>query len=306
MRTTEHATPSPSPPSRGRAARSALVVLALVAVGGGLPSLDGCALEVIPGGGTEFDGAAPAEVIPTGSAVLDASGPMDAALPKVPSRGSPLCRATKETCWPDEGALQCGGSPAPPDSGTGDAGAPQVFGDACHVTLSGPSCASAGSGKDGSTCTASSDCSAGSDCVLRADGLGQCRRYCCGGTCTNVGSPSGGATFCDVVQLAEESKVKVPVCMPVKACKLLTAGQCEAGETCSVAAEDGTTSCVRTGPAQADAPCDETHCAAGLTCLGKPGARRCFQLCRVGAAPCAKGMCKTSSLIRDTSFGLCL
>lgn len=304
MRTTEPTRPTPHRRPSSRALGGVLGVFALVGLA--LGTIQGCGLSA--GLTTDFtnDGGTPPEDIPTGSVPVFADATAADAAAKVPYRGSPLCHATKDSCWPDDGASQCGGSPPPAaDAGTSKDGAPPAYGDSCRVTLSGPTCTSAGATKDGATCTTASDCSAGADCVLRADGMGQCRRYCCGGTCANVGSPSGGATFCDVVQLAEEASVKVPVCMPVKACKLLTTGQCETGETCAVASEDGVTSCVPTGSAQVDEACDETHCATGLTCLGKPGARRCFQLCRVGGACGSNLVCKTSSLIRDTMFGLC-
>lgn len=279
-----------------------LVVAALL--GALVSSSGGCSLQIGPDL-ERLDASATPEDVPTATTSSDASVATDAAT-KLPLRGSPLCQANGATCFPDEGAIECGGTPTnTADAGYPDAG-PAQLGDTCRVTLSGPSCGSAGAIRDGSECKVSSDCGAGSDCVLRADGMAQCRRYCCAGTCSNVGSPSGGATFCDVVQLAEESSVKVPVCLPVKACKLLGNGQCMNGETCAVAAEDGTTSCVPTGPARSGESCDETHCNDGLTCVGKPGARRCFQLCRVGGSTCGADLtCKTSSLIKDTTIGLC-
>lgn len=285
---------------RSPALGGALAVLAML----GLPlsAVGGCSISA-SNDELSADGSVPPEIIPTGSASLTSdsgAGDVDA---KEPLRGSPLCQATKTTCWPDEGAVSCGGAAAA-DAGAIDGGNLEV--DSCRVTLGGPSCTPSGKGAPGDMCSSSSDCAAGSDCVLRADGMGQCRKYCCGGTCSNVGSPSGGATFCDVVQLNEEASVIVPVCMPVKACKLLTSGQCEQGETCAIAADDGTTSCVRVGQAKAGEACDDTHCGAGLTCVGKPGARKCFQLCRVSAPSCTGDfVCKPSSLIRDVAIGLC-
>lgn len=283
------------------------VVVALVAVAAGLPGAAGCSIEFGAPPGL-LDGALPSSDSSTAPFVTDGGGPVDAASTKPVNRGSPLCRATRESCFPDEGAIQCGGAPVPVDAGPiGDDAATVYLGDTCRVTLSGPSCAPIGALRDGAECKASSDCGAGSDCVLRSDGMmGQCRKYCCAGTCSNVVSPSGGATFCDVVQLAEESSVLVPVCMPVKSCKLLVPSQCVAGETCAVAAEDGTTSCVPTGAAKSGEPCDETHCAEGLTCVGKSGARKCFELCRVGGSSCGADLtCKNVSLIKDSAIGLC-
>lgn len=260
------------------------------------------ACSVFPQGNPLADSEAPPpEVIPTGSSSAGDAQVPDSAPPPAQYRGNPLCRAKKDlTCWPDDGALGCGGA----DAGSSDASLEGAA--TCRVHQTGPACTPIGALADGATCTRSAECGAGSDCALRADGTGQCRPYCCSGSCEKVLAPTGGATFCDVAQLAEESKLKVPVCVPVRPCKLLRASECVVGETCAVVAETGTTSCVATGPAQVGESCDEARCTIGLNCLGRPGARRCFQLCRVGQAACGVNLqCKTSSLIGDPEFGIC-
>jgi hypothetical protein len=105
----------------------------------------------------------------------------------------------------------------------------------------------------------------------------------------------------------------VPVCMPVSKCDLLQQpNPCNAGETCAVVKDDGTTSCVAIGPAGVGESCDVNHCQVNLTCLGSgPSGRVCYKLCRVDADaqanPCpAMQTCTSSSQIfKDPSYGLC-
>jgi len=292
-----------SPTPRRHAQRRLGVLLSAVVTLGICAAVPAC--SVLAQGDFRPDGETPPpEVIPTGSVPASDARAADTAPPPTPYRGNPLCRAKKdEGCWPDDGSAGC----RPDDGGASktDAGTRETT-LTCRVHQDGPVCTPVGAIADGDTCTRSAECGAGSDCALRADGTGQCRPYCCGGSCEKMGSPAGGATFCDVAQLAEESKLKVPVCVPVRACKLLSAGECKVGETCAVVTDPGVTSCVPTGPAQVGEPCDEARCAAGLNCLGRPGARKCFQLCRVGQAACGERLqCKTSSLIGDAAFGIC-
>jgi len=161
-------------------------------------------------------------------------------------------------------------------------------------------CTIAGSGQDGAQCQASTDCAATFECVGMP---GQCRHYCCAGNtvCDATASPS----FCDV-QPVVSGKFNVPVCMPISGCALF--GTCPTNQTCAVVKDDGTTSCVEVGEAGVGNSCDETHCAAGLTCLGNPGARTCFQLCHVDLpADCPAGTtCSGSAqLSTNPQFGIC-
>lgn len=246
--------------------------------------------------------------------------------------GSPLCRVTEASCSPDPLAPidagitnkagshpVCGADPITTDAGsstdiddTTDAGdiddataaRPEV---ACRVRLDGsdkptPICEAEGEGKEGATCTAGTDCAAGLDCVTTAPGVLQCRRYCCSGSC---GSKMPETRFCDVAPLAKENRL-VPVCAPIKACKLLSTDDCPVGETCAVVTDMGTTSCVAVGKAIAGESCEEAHCAAGLNCLGQIGARKCYQICAIGGRDCTDPqICKGNSLFKDEGFGVC-
>src|SRR5205085_7207753 len=98
--------------------------------------------------------------------------------------------------------------------------------------------------------------------------VGYCRRYCCSGSCGTYRSQNGAETFCDVQKL-QASTTKVPVCMPIKTCKLFTPGECAETETCSVVTDDGTTGCVANGNAAVGESCDQDHCGMDLTCLGQ-------------------------------------
>lgn len=136
-----------------------------------------------------------------------------------------------------------------------------------------------GEGADGAQCETSADCAPGFDCVV-GEKVTVCRHYCCAGTCEGRPSQSGGATFCDVQRLVDVN-TKAPVCMPLKACQLLATGKCAANESCAVVTADGETGCVTVVEQQVGDSCDADHCAADLTCLGQPGNRKCYKLCKV-------------------------
>jgi hypothetical protein len=242
----------------------------------------------------------------------------DAATPETQYRGSPLCYANLDatTCFPDDAPLvgQCKAPRAPSaDAGASPAdGGNVVPGVACHVvsdpTAAGsstapagtPTCLVAGTGHDGDQCLKPTDCATGFECV---GSPGQCRHYCCDGTC------DGKAQFCDIQTVADVGSLPVPVCAPVRSCKLLSQMGCATGETCAIVNDDdGTTSCVATGPSQVGMACEKTHCAESLTCLGQPGSRRCYQLCdKTANSGCtAPETCKGNApLFRDANIGVC-
>lgn len=183
----------------------------------------------------------------------------------------------------------------------------------CRVVAGAPTCFRDGGadrqGVDGVSCSSGSDCAPGFECVVGDTSRGAvCRRYCCAGSsaCNDHTAQNGGRTFCDVQQL-EQSDALVPVCMPIKQCSLLKKGECSASETCAVVSDRGETGCVAIGPQEAGASCERAHCQAGLTCLGTPGARRCYTLCRLSDESACNGTkkCTTSSLFPDSSSGVC-
>lgn len=257
----------------------------------------------------------PASSVP--STIEDASsGPM-------PSyRGSPLCGIpiTASTCMPDDtgthhtsNALTCfAASSDEPSTDDSDAGSEPIQG--CRlvqtdsdITPVTPECVSASlAGTDGRSCSTGQECAPGFDCVEGTNGTSGsvCRRYCCAGSCDDQVAQSGGPTFCDVQALVD-TNITVPVCMPLKSCTLLDFTTCESTETCAVV-DNGYAGCVPVGSAQAFDSCEDTHCASGLTCIGAPGNRKCYTLCKVGDDTCdASHTCRTSSLFKDTTFGVC-
>jgi len=232
--------------------------------------------------------------------------------------GSPLCGITEGQCLPDDDGrtslanYEAAACAEEPDA---DAGATDEPAHACRIAevedgKYGPKCrenSATRSGGDGVSCTTGSDCAPGFDCVDGEKGP-VCRRYCCSGTCEGQTSQNGGATFCDVQTLVDyrHDDVKAPVCMPVKTCKLLRAGECSDNETCALINDKGDTGCVTRGPAKAGESCDTAHCGSGLTCLGSPGDRRCYKLCRVDGADCGPVQtCTTGSVFQDTTYGVC-
>jgi hypothetical protein len=228
---------------------------------------------------------------------------------------SPLCGEVT-ACNPD--VLTSNGCAVDEDAGAGSGGDGGGYGygadgsvsSACRVattttTSSGAAaitsaCVAGGPGIDGAACAGGDDCSAGYECV---GAPGVCRRYCCSGACSDE------KTFCDVQPTSGSSgtnAMSVPVCMPVSPCKLL-ASTCTSGNTCSVVADDGTTSCVAVGTASEGSACDTTHCMANEICVGKSGARVCEKLCRVTGDDCSgtKVCTGNATLFADPSIGVC-
>jgi hypothetical protein len=222
-------------------------------------------------------------------------------------QGSPLCNASaSKGCYPDDpaSAQTCNiASDAGTTPSSADAGTPY----ACHVSPEanaqvGQVCTAAGTGHDGDACTNGGDCAAGFECV----GEGTCRHYCCDPTaCT------GAHSFCDIQTILDAPipDTRVPVCMPVSSCTLLTVDQCLPNGTCAVVRPtDGTTSCVPVGPQLVGQECETDHCAADLVCLGTLGSRTCYQLCATNApSVCQMGQSCVGSApeFQDPDFGIC-
>lgn len=271
-------------------------VIGTVALGAIACSAETTDLTSAKAGGnpTNTDAASGSEEPPTPTpiATADASPPVDA------YKWNPLCHIVQEpVCVPD-------------DDGRSTALGPLCKGDASGCRLAResssvvPACkATTEKGLDGVACQTGADCARGFDCVEGTKG-NVCRHYCCTGSCGTNTSQNGGDTFCDVQKLVDPM-AKAPVCMPLKRCTLLKLGECAENETCATVGE-GRTGCVAKGEAGIGKPCDDTHCAADLTCIGQPGSRKCYQLCKVGGAGCpAYQMCKTSAVFSDPSFGVC-
>jgi hypothetical protein len=248
------------------------------------------------------------------------------------SRGSPLCGASMGSCLPDDDGTtklpfayvgQCvtpAGAAGAADAGASASGADaSIAPSACRVVQQvddsyAPTCLDKSSdqrGVDGVTCLKSTDCAAGYDCILAEKG-GVCRHYCCSGSCLSHTSKNGGPTFCDVQKLYAASTAdqhKVPVCMPIKKCRLLVPGECGDRETCAVVTETGETGCVALGTGKVGDDCDVEPCGAdppNLTCLGSPGDRKCYQLCNTDGSQCtAPQICTPSTVFQDTTYGVC-
>lgn len=248
-----------------------------------------------------------------------------------------LCGVSTKSCTPDDdGTLgltaetHACATPVVTDAGATQAkGADASTADfACRVTAKdGPMCPTATdpqappnadkNGVDGVACQTDAECAPGFDCVAAAKGekTNVCRRYCCSASCDGVTSHNGGPTFCDVRKVVRseaapiDSPLLAPVCMPIKTCTLLKEGECADGETCAIVNDKGSTGCVPTDgdiSAKEKQSCEKKHCAAGLTCLGTPGDRTCYKLCKTGGQDCATGqVCTTGSAFVDTSYGVC-
>lgn len=238
-------------------------------------------------------------VVADAGPTADAGSFADVAIAPI-AQGSPLCNASEaHGCFPDD-PRACA-----TDAGAADASAPST----CRVewgsgaSIPTATCnAFAGTGVDGAACARSADCASGFECV---GSPGQCRQYCC-----SQDSCNALIQFCDIQQTAADPSTrtyKVPVCMPLRACTLLSPG-CPADETCGIVAPNGATSCVALGLAKAGDSCESDHCGGGLACLGDVGTRQCYQLCHTAnPTECmASQKCRTGGAVfPDPAFGLC-
>jgi hypothetical protein len=252
--------------------------------------------------------------------------------------GSPLCGVTAKSCTPDddgtrplpEGMFVCA-TPVPDAGGAEAKSVDASTADyACRVQPNAaPFCPKQADsqvipnadkdGVDGVACQTDMECAPGFDCVAAASGekTNVCRRYCCSASCDGVSSHNGGPTFCDVRKVVRnqaspiDAPLLAPVCMPIKTCTLLKPGDCADGETCAIVNDKGATGCVPTDgdelSAQEKQSCEKKHCATGLTCLGTPGDRTCYKLCKTtGGHECRDDqVCTTGSAFVDTSYGVC-
>lgn len=245
-----------------------------------------------------------------------------------------LCGVLPTTCTPDDDGRQGLGEQQSCATPVGDGGLAQgkmadasTADYACRVAASGPPhCPLAKfegdgtsnadrNGVDGVACQTDSQCAPGFDCVAAGPGekSNVCRRYCCSASCEGVTAHNGGPTFCDVRSVVRseaspsDSPLIAPVCMPIKTCTLLKEGECTDGETCAIVNDRGATGCVPTDKQNAKESCEKKHCAAGFTCLGSPGDRTCYRLCRTtGGTECGENeVCTTGSAFADTSYGVC-
>jgi hypothetical protein len=298
-----------------RSTPSFLFLVTAAALGGAAAIAAGCSSTSSASG---FDSPTKLSDVGPGNGFAQNSS-SDAAAPKPGLySGSPLCHVTgTETCMPDDdgyartmGTKAC----AVPPADAGDAGVAAAYPSAspgCRIAREdggvGPVCFDLTSalGGDGATCDHGEQCAPGFDCVSGDKGVKTCRHYCCSGTCKGHTSQGGGATFCDIQSLVDVNDL-APVCMPLKRCTLLGTGECAATETCAVVTESGDTGCIAIGDQQVGASCDDAHCSAALTCLGQPGSRKCYKLCKVGGSDCGNAqVCATSTSFKDPNFGIC-
>ncbi len=170
---------------------------------------------------------------------------------------------------------------------------------ACRLQAGRTTCATLGPGGDGSPCRKSDDCGSGFDCTQK----GVCRPYCCRGTC-ELGSRSA----CTIETALSDPSLRLPVCVSLRTCTLLSMSTCAKDETCSVVGGNGDTMCVGVGPRKTGEPCDDDLCARDLVCLGQFGSRKCFALCRTNdSKACGSGgTCRSSQPTFATpEIGIC-
>jgi hypothetical protein len=284
-----------------------------------LAALAGCSVDGLSTAGSFSSGRESDAAAANGSGAANdfadpprADGGVGAPTPANPRRGSTLCSVPTAgaRCWPDDPGVPStacltevmerfdGGVPPSFDAG---AVAEEPGSLACHVRKSASGvtqqCDVPGAGKAGAPCQTADECGSGLDCV---GSPGRCRAYCCAYECSDP------QTHCGLEALVDGSHT-VPVCLPTVPCRLLS-NDCGSKRTCTVVTNDGTTSCVDVGGAKAGESCEEQRCEGGLACLGQPGGRRCFRLCRVddGSSCSRQQRCKGSvQLFNDPNIGVC-
>jgi hypothetical protein len=209
-------------------------------------------------------------------------------------------------------AYLCGGSNAECMPGTPDCtpgGNPNMNSDAgvidnvraCQLTAESgelsAKCVESGTLNNGDPCQNAAYCSATLGCVVTGTGANICRPYCCDDV-----EACPVDTYCAPTQMAE-APLKIPVCTPVKKCKLLDDSTCDPGQACTIVRSAGTTSCVEPGAGKRDEPCP---CASGHVCSKITNA--CLKLCHIGndATDCEGGTCQGGVAGYPEGIGICV
>lgn len=169
-------------------------------------------------------------------------------------------------------------------------------------------CAPAGTGDVNEGCSSASDCAPGLACVVSAtpgNVAGQCRPYCCYGTCDIAG------TYCaDVARVGVPAGVTgaaalVPACLVSSSCRLLDPSSCDPGQACAAVGKE--TTCLPTGTAVAGQFCNGValQCAADYVCLRST--QTCRHICHLGDdSLCPDGsVCVSGGEDFPRGFGVC-
>jgi hypothetical protein len=177
--------------------------------------------------------------------------------------------------------------------------------DKCSVGASGASCAAAGAGRAGSTCTVDADCARGTICVPFFGAL-QCLQFCdrahrC---------PSGQDCYVTVTVRDRADQIAGEVCGPT--CKLVEQDCAAAGTACYLSdrhcgIDEGL--CLAAGAASQGVACTRMgDCQKGYLCIDPagPSTPMCAKICdrRDGMPSCDVGTCR--DLPGHSQTGICL
>jgi hypothetical protein len=181
--------------------------------------------------------------------------------------------------------------------GSADGGTSKL---ACQLIADGgqveAKCGMSGTTAEGDPCNQATDCAAGLGCGATKQ-TGVCRQYCC----DDPESCPAKTTYCAPAKMAESAE-QVPLCVPVKQCQLLAdAAWCDAGQTCTIVRNDGTTSCVTPGDHVEGEACP---CAAGYMCSNATGT--CLKLCHLDGTECGTGTCQGGTAPYPPDIGVCV
>lgn len=187
---------------------------------------------------------------------------------------------------------------------------------ACHVRrgTGGPTgmCEPAGTGQTDAPCVTSGDCAPGLGCVGEGS-AGQCRPFCCGGTCD-----ADAGVYCAKRPLRDDADqgatpLVVPVCVPADNCNLAEAYPCTAPNPDDCTCKDPTTACIVVGdgitacvtPPGSGQAGDACPCAWGHVC--SQATQTCLKICSLTAADsgCGAGKCQAAKEMPQ-GFGVCV
>lgn len=247
-----------------------------------------------PGGGDPIQDSAGGTSGESGSVI--SGNAIDVQPPS--SKGSlygAYCGTASEECVPGTSDCTPGGNPNMSSGSGGSLIACQLMPSGEKVTAA---CKLVGTLRAGDPCTSVSHCAAGLGCT-NTMGVGVCRQYCC-----DDAEACPSSTYCALQPMTEAPQVSIPVCSPVKNCKLLDNSGCAANEACTIVRKDGTTSCVTPGPGTRDKPCP---CAAGYVCA--PATATCVKLCHIGKddVDCeGGGACQGGVMLYPEGVGVCV
>ncbi len=158
-----------------------------------------------------------------------------------------------------------------------------------------PGCEAAGEVAVGEACETSADCVAAAFCAHDRDGVGTCRKLCCGADWSACDEGESCIRSLDVRAGGEVISAGVDLCFPVGTCGIFDPKGCanDPGRECKIVDPTGAVACAPISTAQLNDPCGPPDvCAQGLNCVGGYCVKLCaWEACGVPACTASEGTC---------------